>query len=115
MRVSLAIPSLALAAAGSAHAAALAFNPESVVDTAIDILESFYPHDSVSSDAIASIKRDEYLEVLEGAFHTDSGSYRKKCVLYPVPEGKGEFDDDNFHRAVKECGNGGIISLPAAN
>jgi hypothetical protein len=123
----LALPSLALAA--SANAAALSFNSaEGVVDAAIDILDSFYPHhyesegeneavlSTYGQDVVASSrKEDEYLEVQQGTFHADSGVYGKKCILKPVQEGQGEFDDDNFKRAVKECGKGGIISLPAAN
>lgn len=116
MRASLAIPSLALAA--SAHAAVLSFNAEGAVDAAIDVLESFYPHAEPELDQSVSVQlqsENEYIEVEEGLFQMESGKYGKKCILHPVPEGKGEFDDANFYKAVEMCGNGGIISLPDAN
>lgn len=101
---SLSLTSLALLAARGSTA--LVLNP---LDTAVEVFDSLvgYKHSHLASAG-------RYLEVDEAYYHAESGKERKLCTLHPVPEDEG-FDDDNFHAAVKECGEGGIISLPDAN
>lgn len=54
-----------------------------------------------------------HLEVYHDHIDPATQSKSKLCVLHPL--GGDQFDDDNFKRAVLECGNGGIVRLPDAN